>query len=90
MIDAAKRLGWRVVHYRAAQVRDGRWATPLQGHPGAPDLILAKAGRVLLVELKTRTGKVSAAQTLWLDALGEHGAVWRPGDQEQVLAVLAA
>jgi hypothetical protein len=51
VITRAKEHGWRVHHARPA--RSGRgWRTPVQGDVGAPDLLLARAGEVLHVELK--------------------------------------
>lgn len=80
VIDAARWHGWRVCHFRAAQNRDGRWMTPLEGDPGLPDLVLARDGVVLLAELKSDRGQPTEDQTLWLDALGDHGRLWRPAD----------
>jgi VRR-NUC domain-containing protein len=54
------------------------------------DLTLVR-DRVVWVELKTETGKVSAAQREWLDALKAAGAeayIWRPSDLERVGQVL--
>jgi hypothetical protein len=80
VIDYAVRRQWRVTHYRAALTRSGRWSTPLAGHPGAPDLILARGGVVLLAELKRHGGQVSPEQRLWLAALGPAGRLWTPKD----------
>jgi hypothetical protein len=48
VIQTAMVYGWRVSHQRPAQVRTGRWATAITGHPGLPDLVLARDGVVLL------------------------------------------
>lgn len=37
---------------------------------GFPDLILARAGRLLVIECKSATGKLTAAQETWLGVLG--------------------
>jgi hypothetical protein len=86
---------WRVVHYRPAlrgaaqwQGQTRRWSTPLQGHPGAPDLILARNGVVILAELKRQNGRASPHQRLWLAALGGHGRLWRPSDWAEIEAEL--
>lgn len=87
VIDTARLYGWKVVHYRPARTAHG-WTTALTGDKGAPDLILAKGGHVLLVELKSATGTLTAEQRDWLKHLGPHGHVWRPGDWGAVLATL--
>lgn len=54
-----------------------------RSQPGFPDLVIVGRGGILYRELKTETGKVSAAQQAWLDALKAVGAdarVWRPED----------
>jgi hypothetical protein len=81
VVDYARLRGWLVVHYRPAPAgRSGRYATPLQGNKGCPDLILARTGRVLLVELKSQRGRLSVDQAAWLGALGRNGRLWRPRD----------
>lgn len=90
VIDTAKAHGWLVAHFRAALVRAGRWATPMTGDVGFPDLVLAKSGRLILAELKTDTGDVTKAQKAWLAALGPYARLWRPRDWEDVLKELSA
>ena len=68
VIDLAHMLGWRVAHFRPAQTKHG-WRTPMQGDKGFPDLVLAKRGRVVFAELKSRTGKPSEDQRDWLGEL---------------------
>ena len=79
-IDLARLLGWRVHHCRPAMSRSGKWATHIQGDPGFPDLVLAKEGRVLFVELKSQRGKTTDDQESWLFDLDEQAGVWRPSD----------
>lgn len=79
IMETAALFGWHRVHIRAAPQR-GRWSVPYEGDPGLPDLILAKGGRVLLVELKAAEGRLTAEQTAWLAAAGPNGRVWRPAD----------
>lgn len=88
VIDYALLRGWRVAHHRPARTVHG-WRTPVEGHPGVPDLILARDGRVLLVELKRQHGRPTPDQRLWLEALHGHGRIWRPGDWEEIMAELA-
>lgn len=80
VIDLAHLRGWRVHHTRPARTARGNWITPLAGDRGAPDLLLARNGAVLLAELKTAAGRLGPGQADWLDALGDHGRLWRPGD----------
>lgn len=76
--ELAQWRGW-VVYY----VPDSRW-TDVRGWP---DLVLARAGRVLFRELKTDVGKVSVEQQWWLDQLTAAGCdagVWRPADRKRI------
>jgi Protein of unknown function (DUF5131)/VRR-NUC domain len=104
VIALARRLGWRVAHFRAARTDRG-WRTPVQGDgAGFPDLVLARpAGhltevglelrptpsrQIIFAELKTDTGRVSPEQQAWLDASG--GVVWRPRDWNLIVDALTA
>jgi hypothetical protein len=81
VMEYARLCGWLRVHILPARVKGGRMMTPYQGDSGMPDMVLARAGRTLLVELKRQTnddGRVSEAQQRWLDASG--GYCWRPID----------
>lgn len=77
VIDIAKLRGWRVAHFRPARTAKG-WRTPVQGHAGFPDLVLARRGRVLFIELKSDKGRITADQLAWAKELGEAFRVWRP------------
>lgn len=95
VLDAARLLSWRAVHIRNVRTVDRRtgrprWLAPYQGDGGLPDLILARRGRVLLVELKRESGRSTAEQRLWLAAAGAHGRLWRPSDWRAVLDELQA
>lgn len=87
IIDLAMLRGWRVAHIRPARTVNG-WRTPMEGHPGLPDLILAKDGQVLLAELKTERGRLTSDQRAWLAAAGSCGRLWRPGDWNDIAATL--
>lgn len=54
--ELAGYYGWRTYH-----VFDSR-----RSNPGFPDLVLVRAPELIFAELKTRTGRVSAAQRDWL------------------------
>jgi hypothetical protein len=96
VIDLAHILGWRIAHFRSVPVRHGDrtvYETPVQADGGGfPDLVLCR-DRVLFVELKSDTGRLSVAQQDWLFALGAAGAEryvwfpyhWRDGEIEAVL-----
>lgn len=92
VIEAAMWCGWKVQHTRAARTPSGGWSTPIAGHIGFPDLVLAHPTRgVIFAELKRDTGRLSPAQTEWLDTLFRAGAeayVWRPRDWETILTRL--
>jgi hypothetical protein len=79
ILQAAELYGWRVIHHRPAKTGKG-WRTPMSGHPGFPDLVLARDGVVIVAELKSRRGQPSDDQRLWLEALGAHARLWRPAD----------
>lgn len=64
-----------------------------KNNPGFPDLVLAHAGRGVLLwrELKRETGKTTDDQErvmAMLRACGQDVAVWRPSDWDQIVAVL--
>lgn len=78
----AKDHGWLVDHATRARVKEGRWITPVWGHPGYPDLTMTRGGRLVIAELKAKDGTVSAEQWTWLNRLGTvdgiEVVVWRP------------
>jgi len=87
VIDLAAFLGWRCAHFRVARTARG-WRTPVQGHNGFPDLVLARDGRVLFAELKAGKGKATADQLAWLNAIGDNAYLWTPKDWPAIEAVL--
>lgn len=89
VIDFARLNGWKVTHFRAVKLPSGRWGTPLQGDAGFPDLALARAGVVILAELKSNTGKPTREQVEWLAAIGPSGRLWSPRDWDSVVAELS-
>ena len=84
VVKLAKLRLWMVYH-----TYDSR-----RSEPGFPDLVLVRNGRLVFVELKAASGRVTPAQRCWLDALKRaHREVyiWRPRDWqsgwiEEVLA----
>lgn len=80
VLDLAKLQGWLAYH-----VFDSR-----RSEPGFPDWVLVR-DRVMFAELKSDTGRLTAAQRHWLGRLADAGAeahVWRPRDWDEVKAAL--
>jgi hypothetical protein len=94
IIDLAHVLGYKVHHDRPARQADGSWRTHIQGDTGFPDLVLAhkQKGRVIYIECKSESGKVSPEQQDWLDTLAacENAEVYtsKPSEWEYIKAVL--
>jgi len=92
VIELAGLCGWRVQHARPALRADGSWRTAICGHAGFPDLCLARKGRVIFAELKTRKGKTSEVQDAWLAVLRTGPCevyVWKPESWDEIQTVLA-
>ncbi len=85
VVGLARLHGWLVFHDY-----DSR-----RSAPGFPDLVMVRhnASKPLFVELKTKTGKLSDAQTEWglkLESCpGADYRVWRPEDMEEIVKTLA-
>lgn len=88
VIELAKFRGWKVAHFRPAQMRSGRWATAMQGHIGYPDLTLARNGVVIFAELKSEKGRLRRDQVEWHEQLGGLCHVWRPSDLDRIKELL--
>ena len=88
IIDLARMNGWLIHHCRPARMPSGKYATPIQGDAGFPDLVMARRGIVLLVELKTTTGVISEKQQRWLEAGQGAISVWRPDDWPEIIHAL--
>lgn len=104
VIAEAKEHGWLVQHVRPLKSAKG-WRTPIQGDKGGPDLIMARAGRVIFAELKSQKADLEPAQRLWQNAIigppPEPGLtmmvsarlcyyVWRPLDWQRIVEVLSS
>ena len=92
IIDLAHLQGWLAHHTRPAQNRRGQWGTPIQGDAGFPDLVLVRAGHLIIRELKREGAKASPEQRVWLEALEGVGhietGIWRPSDWPDIERVL--
>jgi hypothetical protein len=76
VIQLAQLRGWRVAHFRPARQADGSWRTPVEADgKGFPDLVLVR-DRVLFVECKTDTGRLSADQQAWMQAIEKALHLW--------------
>ncbi len=84
VVDLARVLDWKV--YRT-------W-TSIHSPAGYPDLTMVRGDRLIFAELKTDKGKISAAQSEWLEALGGliNGKVkvyvWTPDDFDEIVKIL--
>ena len=82
----AEMMGWLVYH-----CHDSR-----RSPQGFPDLVLVRNPKVVFVELKTQTGRMTAPQRIWrhtLEGVAHDGNtvayyLWRPSDWEEIAKVL--
>lgn len=91
--EAATYGGWRWHHIRRSD------KAIQQGHSGFPDLVLAKGGVTLFLELKREGAQPRPDQLAWLDALNgdlpyeqlgaeRHAQAVTPRDLDRVLEML--
>jgi hypothetical protein len=81
VVQLAKLLGYKVYH---------TWIS-IHSQKGFPDLVLCKPPRLIFIEAKTESGKVTPDQQVWLDALQCTCAevyVFRPSDLERIRDIL--
>ena len=91
VIKIAESLGWYVNHALPGKGRN-KHLTLFIGKRGFPDLVLCRPPRLIFVELKSETGKVSTDQQEWLKALRACGVevyVWRPSELERITGILS-
>jgi hypothetical protein len=89
VIETAQWYGWLAVHFRPARTEAG-WRTAMQGDKGFPDLVLSRAGVVLICELKVGKNRPTVQQQAWGTAIGSQYRLWYPSDQQEILAELSA
>lgn len=87
VVELAKLQGWLVHHGRRVKTPTG-YRQPIQGDRGFPDLVLCRAGVVLLVELKADRGRLSVHQRAWLEEAQGQIRVWRPSDWTEISQTL--
>jgi hypothetical protein len=90
--DLCRVTGWRSMHVRRSIGKGRKWTTATSVR-GWPDLTLwdPRAGGLILVELKSEAGDLSAQQTeviCSLRAAGVDVRVWRPSDWPEIQATL--
>lgn len=90
VVELARWHGWMVTHFRPAYVRSGKMVTPLQGHRGFVDLVLAKNGTVILAELKAEKGRLGPGQKEWAEHIGGQYRLWRPSDLGKIQRELSS
>jgi hypothetical protein len=93
VLDLAALRGWLCVHFRPLRTRRGGWRTAVQGDgAGFPDVVAVRGSRLVVVELKSARGRLTAAQRQWLAALRLTPAevyLWRPDQWAEIQEVLA-
>ena len=70
--DALDIFKWRWVHFRPARVSRGgkdTYETAYTGYKGFPDYVCVRGDRIVFIEIKGTTGKVSPEQEEWLQDL---------------------
>ena len=80
VVQLAHLFGWRVLLVRPARTAHG-WKTPFGADGvGWPDLTLIRGDRLIFAELKSRRGRLTDDQRVWLDVLSAVGEtyIWRP------------
>lgn len=92
VVELARMCGWRCCHTRRSIGKGTRWTTATSV-VGWPDLVMwsTRHKRVIFVELKSESGKVSSEQArvhAELTAAGADVFVWRPSDLDEAQAVL--
>jgi len=84
--------GWLFVHSRPALTSKG-WRTALTGNEGFPDYIATREGRLIFIELKSKTGNLVPEQYELLYELSKVSSaevyLWTPDDFEEMTQVLS-
>jgi hypothetical protein len=90
LTDALTYCGWRWMHVRRSDL------AIVQGHQGFPDVVAARAGELLFLELKTEGGRATDDQVAWLRAVQLDGdndgriraAIVRPSTYDATLELI--
>lgn len=84
ILEAAALIGWKAHHDRRSDL------ARQQGDPGFPDLVLARNGVVMFLELKSEAGRPTTDQHAWLaelpvESYAVRARVVRPSDLDALL-----
>jgi hypothetical protein len=88
VVDMAAYCGWQLIYH----THDSRHSAA-----GFPDLVMLRGTRMVVAELKSQKGKLTAAQMNWYGGMiqvadASNGAVqayvWRPSDLDDIEKVL--
>lgn len=88
--DALTFGGWLWMHQRPGRTSTG-WRTAIEGTAGFPDLIALRGERVLVLEVKSETGRISIDQRRWIEAwrrAGIDARIIRPVDVDRLIGEL--
>jgi len=94
IIDLARHQGYLVFHAHDSrrQVRPGVHVGDRDA-AGWPDLVLCRAPRLIIAELKAEKGRLTAAQQAWIDALSGCYSievyVWRTSMWDEIRRLLS-
>jgi hypothetical protein len=88
IIQLARMSGWLCYHTHDSRRSEPGWPDLTMVQPGCDD----RPGRIIFVELKTDTGRVTPAQRTWLEALARcpnvEVHVWRPSQWDEIVSRL--
>ena len=91
VLDIARLTGWRTVHFRPGRTAHG-WRTSVQGDgKGFLDVLALRGDRIIVAELKSARGRLTAEQGDWLAAWRATGAdvhIWTPADYPDAIAAV--
>jgi len=77
VIELAHLFGWKVCEFRKARLKkrgQDTYRTPFGADGmGFPDLVLAREGRLIFIEVKSEKGELSLEQSEWLEVLKATG-----------------
>lgn len=88
--DLGHLCGYRIARFRPAMTEHG-WRTPVAADgKGWPDMVFAKAERLIFAEIKIPPDKLRPEQAEWMDVLQSSAEcyVWTPDQWDSIVEVL--